>query len=52
MIGIINKIFIVLLSNIASALIHTKFISLSNQTCQIHPTLINLNPNEYRQEFH
>ena len=26
--------------------------SLSNQKCEIHPTLVNLHPNEYSQEFH
>ena len=26
--------------------------SLSNQNCKIQPTLINLHPNEYSQEFH
>ena len=31
---------------------HTKFVSLSNQKCQIQPTLINLQPNEYSQELH
>ena len=27
-------------------------LSLSNQKCQIHPTLITLHPNEYSQELH
>ena len=27
-------------------------ISFSNQKCMIQPTLINLHPNEYRQEFY
>ena len=31
---------------------HTNCISLSNQKCMIQPTLINLCPNEYGQEFH
>ena len=31
---------------------HKKCVSLSNQKCMIQPTLINLNPNEYSQEFH
>ena len=31
---------------------HTKCVSLSNQKCMIQPTLINLHPNEYSQEFH
>ena len=29
-----------------------KCISLSNQKCEIQPTLMNLYPNEYNQEFH
>ena len=29
-----------------------KCVSLSNQKCMIQPTLINLHPNEYSQEFH
>ena len=43
--------FIVLLSSIVNASNHTKCVSLSNQKCEIQPTLINLNPNEYSQEF-
>ena len=31
---------------------HTKFVSLSNQKCEIHPTFINLHPNEYSQELY
>ena len=31
---------------------HTKCVSLSNQKCEIQPTLINLHPNEYSQELH
>ena len=45
MFGIIKKMFIVVLSN------HTKCVSLSNQKCEIQPTLINLYPNEYNQEL-
>ena len=52
MLGIIKKMFIVLLSSITNASNHTKYISLSNQKCMIQPTLINLHPNEYSQEFH
>ena len=44
--------FIVVLSRIVNASNHTKCVSLSNQKCEIHHTLINLNPNEYSQEFH
>ena len=42
---------IVLLSNIVNGSDHTKCISLCNQKCMTHPTLINLHPNEYRQNF-
>ena len=52
MFGIIKKMSIVLLSSIANAPNHTKCVSLSNQKCMIQPTLINLHPNEYSQEFH
>ena len=47
-----KKMFIILLNNIANALNHTMCVSLSNQKCQIQPTLINLHPNEYNQELH
>ena len=52
MFGIIKKMFIVLLTSIVNASNHTKCVSLSNQKCEIQPTLINLHPNEYSQEFH
>ena len=52
MIGIIKKMFILVLSSIVNASNHTKCVSLSNQKCKIQPTLINLRPNEYNQEFH
>ena len=39
------------LISIVNASNHTKCISLSNQKCMIQPTLINLHPNEYSQEF-
>ena len=52
MIGLIKKMFIGLLISIVNASNHTKWISLSNQRCVIQPTLINLHPNEYSQEFH
>ena len=44
--------FIVLLSNIVNGTNHTKCVSLNNQKYIIQPTLINLHPNEYSQEFH
>ena len=52
MFGIINKLFIVLLTNIVNISNHTKCVSLRNQKCEIQPTLINLHPNEYSQDFH
>ena len=44
--------FIALLFSINNVFNHEKYISLSNQKCEIQPTLINLHPNEYSQEFH
>ena len=44
--------FIVLIRSIVNGSNHTKCVSLSNQKCEIHPTLINLHPNEHSQEFH
>ena len=52
MFGLINKIFMVLLNNIVSASNHSKCVFSNNQKCKIQPTHINLNPNEYSQEFH
>ena len=52
MFGLIKKVFTVVLSSIANSSNHTKCVSLSNQECKIQPTLINLHPNEYSQEFH
>ena len=45
------KIFIVLLASLVNASTHTKFVSLSNQTFQIQPTLIDINSNQYNQEL-
>ena len=44
--------FIVLIRSIVNVSNHTKCVSLSNQKCEIQPTLINLHPNEHSQEFH
>ena len=44
--------FIVLLSTIVNVSNHTNCVSLKNQKCMIQPTLINLHPDEYSQEFH
>ena len=44
--------FMGLLINIVNASNHTECVSLTNQKCEIQPTLINLHPTEYSQEFH
>ena len=41
-----------LLISIVNASNHRKCMSLSNQKFMIQPTLINLHPNDYSQEFH
>ena len=51
MFGIIKKMLFVLLASIVNASNQTKCVFLSNQKCMIQPTLINLHPNEYIQEF-
>ena len=43
---------ILLLTNVLNASNHTKCVYLSNEKCMTQPTLVNLHPNEYRQEFH
>ena len=52
MFGLIKKMFIGLLSGIVNASNHIKCMLLSNKKCMIQLTLINLHPNEYRQELH
>ena len=52
MFGLIKKISIGLLTGIVNRSSHTKCVSLRNQKCMVHPTLINLHPNEYSQEFY
>ena len=52
MFELIRKIFIVLLTGVESASNHTNYVLLSNQKCMVQPTLINIHPNEYSQEFH
>ena len=52
MFAIIKNKFFVVLSSIVNVSNHTKCVSSSNQICKIQPTLINLHPNEYSQEFH
>ena len=44
--------FITLLASIVNVSNHTKRVSLSNQKCEMQPSLINLHPNKYSQEFH
>ena len=51
MFGLIKEIFIGLLKGLVSGSSHTKCVLLINQKCQIQPTLINVHPNEYSQEF-
>ena len=41
-----------LLAGLVNGSNHTKCVSFSNQKCMIQPTLINLYPNEYSQEFY
>ena len=48
----IKKMFIVLLASIVNSCNYTKCVSLSNQKCDIQPTLINLHPNECNQQLH
>ena len=45
MFGIIIKMFTVLLTSIVNISSHTKYVSLSNQKCEIQPNLTNLHPN-------
>ena len=52
MFGLIKKIFIGLLTGLVNGSNRTKYLSLSNQKREIEPTLINLHPIEYSQEFH
>ena len=52
MFGLIKKIFIGLLGGPVNESNQTKCVSLSNQTFMTEPTLNNLYPNEYSQEFH
>ena len=52
MLEIIEEMFTGLLTGLVSGSNNTKCISLSNQKCEIQPTLTNLHPNEYSQELH
>ena len=46
MLGLIKKMFIVLLTSIVNASNHTKCVSFSNQKCESQPVLFDLHPNE------
>ena len=52
MLKLINRIFTALLISIINASNHSKCVLLSNQKCMAQPTLVNLHPEEYSQEFH
>ena len=52
MFELIEKVFMGLLISMINESNHKKCVLLSNQNCMIQPTLINLHPNEYCQEFH
>ena len=52
MFGLIEKMFIGLLTGLVNGSNRTKCVLLSKRKCKIQPTLINLHPNECRQEFH
>ena len=47
MLGIIKKMFLVLLASIVKTSNHSKCLSLNNQRCEAQPTFINLHPNKY-----
>ena len=49
---LIKRIFIGLLTGLVKSSNHTKRVLLCNQKYMIQPTLVNLHPNEYSQEFH
>ena len=52
MFGIIEKMFIALLTSLINASNHAKCMPLSNQKFKIQSILTNLDPNGYSQEFH
>ena len=52
MLELMKKLLFGLLTDMVSASNNTKCVLLCNQKCMIQPTLINLHPNEYSQEFH
>ena len=52
MFGLIKKIFIKFLTGLVNECNHTKYVPLSSQKCNIQPTITNLHPEKYSQEFH
>ena len=52
MFGIMKKMFIGLSIGMVNESNHTKCVSSSIQESFIQPTLFNLHPNEYNQEFY
>ena len=48
----LKKMFIELLTGLVNGSNHTKCILLSSQKCMIQPSLNNVDPNKYSQEFH
>ena len=48
----IKNMFIRLVTGLVNTSNRTKCVSLSNQTCEIQPTLTNLYPNKYSQELY
>ena len=51
MFSLIKTMFIGSLTGLVNASNLTKYVSLSNQKCEIQSTLITLYPNEYRQNY-
>ena len=52
MFALIKKIFVALLTGLVNGSNQTKWVTLINKKCMIQPTVFNLRPNEYSQEFH
>ena len=52
MFRLIMKMFIRLLTDLLNEFSHTKCLLLSIRKCMIQPTLNNLHPSKYSQEFH
>ena len=51
MFGLIKKMFIGLTNGLVNTSNDANFISLSNQKCDIQPTLTNLHPNEFESRI-